>query len=634
MIYLSLKMGIEGFQPWLRKQYEVYVKRKFEEILPVISTDKKKKVRNLDIDFNALVHNAVNIAYSTPDPKELEDMFANPNDYWLSPGGVLDTLQNELVEILAIVQPEKLLNLAADGVVNKAKMLQQRQRSFASSRGQGEKRGEPSDGSSKAQRGEPFNRNNIKPGTEFMLTMANELRKRILNLGWSQAKGFPFNVEFSDASQPGEGEHKIMARMRKEPPKKSDFDHRNYVDVIYSSDSDMSLLAMMHSAKNMTTIIMRQAHSFDHTKDQSEENYKYEYYNITAIRNAIEESGFKEIRDFVLITCFAGNDFMPGLAFTKRDRTLVFNTLTSTYFKVFGRNSATGNLMKDAVTINWGNLSRYLAKLVSTSEFLLEGLATWHKSNLKSLVNEETGEDRSWPLLSKCLTTPDAEASISARERQERTGFDYVYFSRLYRNYVSGIFVNPNTAEELTEGENLESELKFDVMPEMTKKYLEALIWVMTYYETQGSQVNSDWCYNFHYAPDIFELDRYLARYHHSPFWLKEPLNPNRALNSPVEHLLSILHHDDLDLVPVVARALFLEKMPSLFPDRVQIDYTLIPFTESSHKAVVMINYPDLNKIRKLFDSIRDDNNIKGRNNLNPKTKIWPTSSKPPKKFR
>ena len=223
---------------------------------------------------------------------------------------------------------------------------------------------------------------------------------------------------------------------------------------------------------------------------------------------------------------------------------------------------------------------------------------------------------------------------MSARERQDRTGFDYIHFSKLYRNYVSGIFVNPNTAEELTQGEHFESELRFDVMPEMTKKYLEAFIWVMTYYETQGSQVNSDWCYNFHYAPDIFELDRYLAKFYRTPFWMKEPLNSNDVLNSPVEHLLSILHYDDLDLVPVIARVLFLEKMPSLFPERVQIDYTLIPFTESGHKAVVMINYPDLTKIRRLFDSIRDDTNIKGRNNVNPKTKVWPTTTKMPKKYQ
>lgn len=609
-------MGIEGFQPWLRSEYTECVKRVFEDILPEISKDSKKKVRNLDIDFNALVHNAVNVAYSTPDQVELQDMFDNPTKYWLSTGGILDTLEIEVTEILGIIQPERLLNLAADGVVPKAKLLQQRQRSFASA----------------GRKSEPFNRNNIKPGTEFMLTMANELRKRILNLGWSQVKGFPHNVEFSDASLPGEGEHKIMERMRKSTG--DDRDARNYVDVIYSADSDMSLLAMMHSSSRMTTIIMRQAHSYDHTKEQSEENYKYEYYNITMIRDAIERSGFKEIRDFVLITCFAGNDFIPGLTFTKRERTQVFNTLTSTYFKVFGRGSVTGNLMKDKTTINWLNLSRYLSKLVSTSQFLLEGLAVWHKNNAANLVNEETGENRSWPLLAKCLNAPDEEASMSAKDRQDRTGFDYVYFSKLYRNYVSGIFVNPNTAEELTQGEKFDSELKFDVMPEMTKKYLEALTWVMAYYETQGSQVNTDWCYDFHYAPDIFELDRYLARYHQTAFWTKDPLNPTRTLNTPVEHLIGILHKDDLDLLPVVAKTMFLERMPSLFPERVQIDYTLVPFTDSGHKAVVMINYPDMDKIRRLFDSIRDDTNIKGRNNVHNKTKIWPTKTKVPKRFQ
>lgn len=627
-------MGIEGYQPWQSEQFSSSVGYTIDDV----TSGKPKEVRNLFIDYNAIVHNAINAVYDTPDPIELQAMYETPETYWLSAGGVLDTLVNELVDLLRVVKPRKLMYLGADGVVMKAKLLQQRQRSFAVPPRVVYETNDPKKAEITAIKNEygrePFNRNNVKPGTEFMLTMSHELKKRIEVMGWEHVEGFPEVVEFSDATQPGEGEHKIMERM-KEPRKGSERDHMKYIDVIYSADSDMSLLTMLHADPKMTVLVMRQTHSFKYTEEEvkpdklpinekirrGEYNVKYEFYNVTEIRRTLIASGFTNIRDFVMITCFAGNDFMPGLAFTKRERTKVFNILVSTYLNEFkGRSNPSGNLYQDG-GVNWGNLARYLSRLAQRSKPFLESLAVWQNANETRLYSEETGDDRRWKALSRSY----AEGA-----------FDTVFFSEQYRRFVGGIFANPDTLEGLTPDAELDSELRFDVSSQMARKYLEAIAWVMSYYETQGRDVNSDWCYNFHYAPDIYELDRYLSRYHSTPTWLREPLAPNHTLNTPVEHLLSILRAEDLDLVPKIAKVLFLAKMPSLFPESIQIDSTLIPLDDKSvgHKSVVLINYPSLPKIRRLFASIEDDENVKARNGKTTKVKIWPTGRKAPKKYQ
>lgn len=58
--------------------------------------------------------------------------------------------------------------------------------------------------------------NVITPGTEFMVTLAHYLRFYVAhrintNKAWQNIK-----VLFSDGSEPGEGEHKIMDFIRKE----------------------------------------------------------------------------------------------------------------------------------------------------------------------------------------------------------------------------------------------------------------------------------------------------------------------------------------------------------------------------------------------------------------------------------
>lgn len=212
---------------------------------------------NLYLDMNGIIHPCTH-PEDAPAPTTETEMFAAVFDY--------------IDRIMAIIRPRKVLYMAIDGVAPRAKINQQRSRRFRSAK-EAEEKAKEAEALKRewADRGlklskladsaewapdipkqlaketidvddVPFDSNVITPGTPFMERLAIALkefaaRRVAATPGWKNLR-----IIFSDASAPGEGEHKIAEYIRVERATPG-YDP-NIRHVLYGLDADLIMLAL------------------------------------------------------------------------------------------------------------------------------------------------------------------------------------------------------------------------------------------------------------------------------------------------------------------------------------------------------------------------------------------------------
>lgn len=260
-------------------------------------------------------------------------------------------------QLFSIVRPRRLLYMAIDGVAPRAKMNQQRSRRFRSAREARQKR-EIEEGVQadllKMGRITPdqyhtvledkphFDNNSITPGTEFMDLVAKALQyyaveRLSTDPGWRGVQ-----VILSDASVPGEGEHKIMELIRYQrqlPTYEPNTQH-----VICGLDADLIMLALATHEPHFT--ILREFVSVDGKRGQSgppptdtvvptgdpsqpgndppPRQAPYQFLRINVLREYLSADLYVEglpfawdleraLDDYVFLCFFVGNDFLPHM---------------------------------------------------------------------------------------------------------------------------------------------------------------------------------------------------------------------------------------------------------------------------------------------------------------------------------
>ncbi|KAI6084353.1 exoribonuclease Dhp1 [Hypoxylon rubiginosum] len=356
-------MGIPAAFRWLSNKYPKIISPVIEDqavemdngiVIPVDTTSPNpngEEFDNLYLDMNGIVHPCSH-PEDKPAPKDEEEMMLEIFKY-------TDRVFN-------MVRPRKLLMIAIDGVAPRAKMNQQRSRRFRSAQEAKEKQADKEElykmlkqqnggqlppGTLEEVTKQAFDSNAITPGTPFMDILALSLRywcsyKLNTDPGWANTK-----VIISDATVPGEGEHKIMNFIRSQ---RGSPDHDpNTRHVIYGLDADLIMLGLAthephfrvlredvffqqgkartcklcgqtgHDAQNCRGAAKEKDGEFDE-KDSAVPLKPFIWLHVSVLREylavELDVPGLpfrfdleRAIDDWVFMCSFVGNDFLPHL---------------------------------------------------------------------------------------------------------------------------------------------------------------------------------------------------------------------------------------------------------------------------------------------------------------------------------
>jgi 5'-3' exonuclease len=265
-------MGIPSYFAYLLRHHKRIVKRYAGEL-----------VDNLYLDSNSIVYDVVRtLPYPSPD----------------FDARLIQAVCEKLQFYLDFIQPKRVF-IAFDGVPPMAKMKQQRERRYKSLL--------------HAEPGPPtWNTVQITPGTKFMHALDAGLRAYFE----PRAKTYTW-FKLSTSEEPGEGEHKIFEHMRQ-------VSHADQTTLVYGLDSDLIILALNHLEYGRISLL-REAPAF-----KSKEGGLH-VLDVALLASEIRaKMGATKLQDYIFLTLFLGNDFMPHFPALNL-RTTGFDTLLQTY---------------------------------------------------------------------------------------------------------------------------------------------------------------------------------------------------------------------------------------------------------------------------------------------------------------
>ena len=213
-----------------------------------------------------------------------------------------------MCELVVLANPTVGVYVSCDGVVCAAKRRQQRLRRFKGpwfAEKEAEVRATAGGAAICVERSSGWDQNALTPGSAFMARLGPVL----VEAGKRIAAKVGIQVTVSTTEEPGEGEHKLLAAMRKVRPSSC---------MIYGLDADLILLAMLLSAETGADVrLLREAQEFE-SKGSVEGEWRT--LHASALPAALGITGPSGVRDYVAAMSLLGNDFLPrSLTRTVRD---------------------------------------------------------------------------------------------------------------------------------------------------------------------------------------------------------------------------------------------------------------------------------------------------------------------------
>ena len=392
-------------------------------------------------------------------------------------GIMIEKILKKITDLVNLVKPEKEVFIAIDGVCPKAKMIQQRSRRHKS-----------------ILEKKPWDTNMISPGTPFMKKLSIVLKEKITDKKYV----------VSDSDECGEGEHKILQRLKEK---------NNETSVIYGLDADLIMLSLVSHKPNIYLLRERTEYNIENLPVKGE----YIYMIIDSLKDDICKKipnipQSVAIDDYIFICFLLGNDFIknsPSLNL----RYDGLNTLVSLY-----------NSVQKDYRYNFQIINRSTKDLINY-EYL--------KRFIERCSLNETG--RMFRIFSiRKKQSNRCKAILSAIVDKDESD-EYKEYNKpiLNINQEYHIFRDENWVKRYNE--YLEYDTKNIDLP---KEYIKSLLWTTHYYFREC--IDWNYAYDFSHSPSLQDVKDYIL--HNDNIVLEK----NDKIPSSKEQLLFIMPKETL----------------------------------------------------------------------------------------
>jgi 5'-3' exoribonuclease 1 len=525
-------MGIPGYFSHIIKNYSTIINK----IKSYPTT-----FDNLYIDSNSIIYDVL---------QHLHDDYDNNDEIFEQK--IIEGIIEKLEYYIQIINPQKTVFIAFDGVAPFAKLEQQRNRRYKS---QLEKKIKETIFNTKIIE---WDRTAITPGTKFMTKL------NAINTHFKQ-KNIYNNIQIivSGVESPGEGEHKIFQYIRDNPLK-----HKNETTVIYGLDADLIVLCLNHIPVVRQIFLYRETPEFvksincnlDPNEDYILNIPELAKYIIQKMNNnkPINTTQQKNrLYDYILLTFFLGNDFMPHFP-SMSIRTNGIDILENAYQFLF---ADTNRNLCDGTKLFWNNLYVFIEFLANSEhENLLNEYKIREKWSKREYPNK-TQED----VMKKWLNLPTKLRNKELLIDPYSNGWEKRYYKELFN-----IDICPNYKQDIC------------------VNYLEGLEWTMKYY-TSGC-ANTRWLYKYNYPPLLKDLLKYI------PNWDINLIDEHFAdFLLPEEQLSYVLPKNSLHLLSKTSRQKQIKDHGDYYDNDHEICWAFCKYFWESH---VIFSHYSLTSVR------------------------------------